>query len=98
MSNLIEDFYETIKHKYPITLEECKVICSAPFKFVKEILNRNLFKNIRLQYFGVFTVSSSRLGYSIKSLEESYKKGLIPKSRYEERMKVLTSYESKNKH
>lgn len=61
MSNLIEEFYNVEGKNYNVSLEECKLICNAPFKFVKEILGRGILKNIRLQYFGVFEVSSSRV-------------------------------------
>jgi len=92
MNNLIEEFYNIKGKNYSVSIEECKLICNSPFKFVKEILNRGILKNIRLQYFGVFEVSSSRVKYSKKSLEESYAKGLIPEKRYKERKEVLNNY------
>lgn len=93
MTNLIEKFYNSEAHKYDITLEECKLICNSPFKFVKEILNSGILKNIRLQYFGVFEASSSRIKYSKKNLEESYNKGNISEKRYAMRKKLLDRYE-----
>jgi hypothetical protein len=94
MSNLIEEFYNIEGKNYNISLEECKLICNSPFKFVKEIFSRGMLKNIRLQYFGVFEVSSSRVKYSSKTLEESYTKGLISEKRYKERKEILDKYES----
>ena len=94
MSNLIEEFYNVEGKNYNVSLEECKLICNAPFKFVKEILGRGILKNIRLQYFGVFEVSSSRVKYSRKTLEENYSKGLISEKRYKERKEILDGYES----
>ena len=92
MSNLIEEFYNAEGKDYNISLEECKLICNSPFKFVKEILGRGILKNIRLQYFGVFEVSSSRVKYSKKTLEENYNKGLISEKRYKERKETLNNY------
>ena len=94
MSTLIEEFYNVEGKNYNVSLEECKLICNAPFKFVKEILGRGILKNIRLQYFGVFEVSSSRVKYSRKTLEENYNKGLISEKRYKERKEILENYEN----
>lgn len=68
---MIEEFYETIKDKHNISLEECKLICNSPFKLVKEILNKGYLLPIRLKYFGIFAVSQIRLKYSIKKKNES---------------------------
>ena len=96
MNKLVENFYNIEGKKYNITLEECNLICTAPFRFIKEVLNRGLLKNIRLQYFGIFKVSSSRVKHTLKSLEESYQKDLISEKRYEERKEILKNYESKD--
>lgn len=91
---VIEQFYQEEGYKYGISLEECKLICTAPFKLVKEVMSRGLLRNIRLQYFGVFEVSGSRVKYNLKSLEENYKNGTISEERYNKRKEILTSYES----
>ena len=93
---VIEQFYQEEGYKFGISLEECKLICTAPFKLVKEVMSRGLLRDIRLQYFGVFEVSGSRVKYNLKSLEESYSNGTISEERYNKRKEILTSYESKN--
>ena len=91
---LIEEFYEENKHKYSdIPLSEFTSICNSPFKFIREVINRGLLKNIRLQYFGVFEVMPSRVKYSLQSLENNYTKGVISEKRYKERKEILSSYE-----
>ena len=68
MADLVEEFYEEIKNTYPdISLNEFRIICNSPFKFIKEIINRGVLKNVRLQYFGVFEVMPSRVKYSLKT-------------------------------
>ena len=93
MSDLVEEFYETEKHSYPnLHLTEFKLICNSPFKFVKEIINRGTLKNIRFQYFGVFEVMPSRVKYSLKTLEDNFKKNKITEERYNKRKNILENY------
>ena len=90
---LIEEFYEENKHKYSdIPLSEFTSICNSPFKFIREVINRGLLKNIRLQYFGVFEVMPSRVKYSLQSLENNYTKGVVSEKRYKERKEILERY------
>lgn len=91
---LIEEFYEENKHKYSdIPFSEFTSICNSPFKFIREVINRGLLKNIRLQYFGVFEVMPSRVKYSLQSLENNYTKGVVSEKRYKERKEILSNYE-----
>jgi hypothetical protein len=92
MNSLIEEFHSLYGEELDVTLEECALICTAPFKLVKEVLSKSLFKSIRLQYFGVFEVSSSRVKYSKQSLSESYAKGNISEEKYKNRLKTLENY------
>ena len=94
MADLVEEFYEEIKNTYPdISLNEFRIICNSPFKFIKEVINRGVLKNVRLQYFGVFEVMPSRVKYSLKTLENNYKTGKITEERYNKRKEILKAYE-----
>lgn len=94
MSDVIEKFYEQEKSFYPdLSLTEFKLICSSPFKFTKEVINRGTLKNVRLQYFGVFEVMPSRVKYSLKTLENNYETGKITEERYLKRKAILGNYE-----
>ena len=94
MTDLIEEFYEEVKHIYPdLSIDEFKIICNSPFKFTKQVINRGILKNIRFQYFGVFEIMSSRVKYSLKTLENNYKTGKITEERYNKRKEILEAYE-----
>ena len=94
MSDIIEKFYEQEKSSYPdLSLTEFKLICSSPFKFTKEVINRGTLKNVRLQYFGIFEVMSSRVKYFLKTLENNYEAGKITEERYNKRKEILGNYE-----
>ena len=91
----IEQYYELIKERYPdITLEHFKLICTAPFKQIKRVMSSGVLRDIRLQFFGVFEVSGSRVKYSKKTLTENFENNLISEKRYTDRLKVLDSYEN----
>ena len=93
MADLVEEFYEEIKNTYPdIPLNEFRIICNSPFKFIKEVINRGVLKNVRLQYFGVFEVMPSRVKYSLQKLEENYKEKKISEERYNKRKEILEKY------
>lgn len=89
----ITQYFEEVKDLYDLDYEHFKKICLTPFVFVKSIISSGVLRNIRLQYFGVFEVSPSRVKYSKKTLERNYKAGVIPEERYNRRIKVLNSYD-----
>ena len=93
MTDLIEEFYEEVKHIYPdLSINEFRLICNSPFKFTKEVINRGTLRNIRFQYFGVFEVMPSRVKYSLKTLEENFKSKKITEDRYNKRKEILEKY------
>ena len=93
MTDLIEEFYEETKHLYPnLSISEYRIICNSPFSFAKQIINRGTLKDIRFQYFGVFEVMSSRVKYSLKTLENNYETGKITEERYNKRKNILENY------
>jgi len=94
-TSYIEQYYSENPQYHDIPFEEFKLICNSPFKFIKEVLNRGILRDIRLQYFGVFEVVESRVKYFRNKLEENYKKKTISEKRYNERLKVFNGYESK---
>lgn len=95
VSNLtnIEEYYRESEHN-DIDFEEFKKMCSSPFIFVKEMMSSGLLRDIRLQYFGVFKVSPSRVEFSKKALKVNLEKGVISQERYDRKMKILNNYEA----
>ena len=90
----IEQYFEEVKGTYGISFEHFKRICLTPFNYVKHIMSLGVLKNIRLQYFGTFEVSPSRVKYSKKNLIDSYQRGTISEERFNKRIKVLNNYEN----
>lgn len=55
--DLMLEFYEENKHKYPnMTFEEMRLICYTQFSYVKEEMENGELGNIRLKYLGIFVV------------------------------------------
>ena len=67
----VEEYYETVKDRYNIPLDHFKIICTSPFKFLRNVISTGVLKNIRFQYFGNFEVCSSRVKFCKKTLEET---------------------------
>lgn len=92
----VTQYFEEVNDLYDIDFEHFKRICLTPFIFVRNIISSGVLCNIRLQYFGVFEVSPSRVKYSKKTLEKNFKEGLIPEERYNRRITVLNNYNEDN--
>lgn len=93
--NLIEKFWELKGVEYGISIEEFKLICYSPFKYIKKAISTGLMIDLRIIYLGEFKVSSARLKYNKSSLEEGYIKGNISEVVYNKRMTILNNYKNK---
>jgi len=89
----IEEYYKEVKDQYDLDLEHFKFICNTPFRFVKKVMSSGVLSNIRIQYLGTFEVSKSRLSFSKKTTQDNYDNNIISKKKYEDKMKILNSYE-----
>ena len=90
----IEEYYNNSEYYDVIPFEEFKLMCTSPFKMVRKVFTNGKLIDIRLQYYGVFEVSTSRLKYSKKMVEQNFENRLISERKYNERMSVLNSYEN----
>ncbi len=93
--NLIEEFYESDDFGPNHNLEEFKKICNAPFSLVKRVMSSGELRDIRLQYFGVFSVSRPRVKYTKKNLIKKFENGNIPQKRFEDKIKQFEEYEKR---
>lgn len=88
----VEEYYEIVKDQYDIDLNHFKLICTAPFKLLKEVMSKGFLKNIRFQYFGTFEVSKGRVEFYSKNLKKAYEQGYLTKEKYEEKLKMYQDY------
>ena len=87
----VKEYWEEVKDQYDIDYTEFKEVCRSPFRFIKESMSSGLLKNIRIKYLGLFKVSSRRVKYSLKSLQENFDRDAISQKHYEKRKKILIS-------
>lgn len=85
--SLVDKFKEESNIDLPI--EELQLICSSPFRFLKDNISNGVLKNTRFQYLGVFEVNKPMVKFSKKTLEEKYSQGLVSEKRYKERIEIL---------
>lgn len=98
MGNLlsnVEEYWDMVEDQYDITFEEFKRVCTSPFRFIKDSMASGILRNIRVKYFGVFTVSVRRVKFSRINLEKNYKSKVISEEHYKKRKKVLDSLKIK---
>jgi len=81
--DLIQEYYESIRDQYPgLTKEQCNQICSAPFIQTRKAIESGTFVNIRLQFFGTFTVYPKRLNYYLDIFKKMFKEQRITPANY----------------
>lgn len=97
MSNFIEEFYSSTDLKEHFTLEQMKQICSSPFSMLKRVMNSYELKEVRFEYFGVFTVSPSKVKYYKQNLINKYEKGGMSEEVFYKKIKVIEAYEDRQK-
>jgi len=91
-----EDIVNKFKEECNIDIpkEELQLICSSPFRFLKDNISNGVLKNVRFKYLGVFEVNKPMVKYSKKTLEDKYSKGLVTEKRYNERIKILNQIQN----
>lgn len=80
---LQEEYYKEITDKYPgLTLEECKEICTAPWRFLKQEVESGELPEVRFKYFGTFQVYQGRAELMLYNLKQRFKLHKIDVKQY----------------
>ena len=91
--DLIEEYYNTIKDKYPdLTPEDCKEICSAPWKFLKQEIESGELPEIRFKYFGSFQVYKGRAENMLYNLKVKFDNQKITEDYYMKYKVMIENY------
>ena len=86
---LVDEFKSTLGEDFDIDNTELQLICSSPFRFLKERIMEGTLKDVKFKYLGKFEVNIPMIKYSKKTLEEKFKSGEVTEERYLKRMKIL---------
>ena len=98
-NELISEYYKSIKDKYPeLSPERVRDICISPWLFLKHIMESGTLEEVRLKYFGVFYVCSSR---AVRLLEDAKlrfsKQYMSPKQFFKIKTNIETFLKNENK-
>lgn len=80
---LIIEFHKKMSADFPdITIEQAKEICSGPWKFLKEEMEKGTTEEIRFKYFGTFQVYPGRAKNLLSKLKDRFRFNKINKDDY----------------
>ena len=69
---MIKEFYEQVKEQYPqLSFEDIEIICSAPFKYLKNIFDNGSLDTVKLKRLGMFKPHPTRVKTQYKNLLKS---------------------------
>lgn len=90
---LIEQYFIGIADKYPsLTLEECKEICFAPWRFLKQEIESGELPEVRFKYFGTFQVYPGRAENMLYNLKERFRYHKIDPKQYFKLKEMLDKF------
>ena len=76
--------------------EELKLICSAPFQMMKEVIESGSFEEVRLQYLFVVGVNPSKIMKHLRDIYEKKRENRISQPAFDKYNSLLLSYIEKN--
>lgn len=89
----IKDYYEEVKHLYPdVDFNNFRVICKAPFNFVKDLIRSRRLPIIMIKHLGKFIPSITRVRERLVAEEVYHRKGIIDDETYNSRKTFLTNF------
>ena len=95
---VIEEYFIKIADQYPsLTLEECKEICNAPWRFLKQEVESGELPEVRFKYFGTFQVYQGRAEMMLYNLKQRFKFHKIDPKQYFRLKEMLDKYLKKLK-
>lgn len=105
MSKLLPDelnakFFKSIKSQYPhLSFNQVKSIVDGPWEYLKQVMKEGTLCDVRLKYFGVFTVYPGRAEGVLRDMKKTLDKGLVGEEYYihtEEKVKNFLEKHEKN--
>ena len=80
---LFTEFFEENKEDFPnVSYEQMKEIISGPWRQLNRIMSEGLMEEMRIKYFGNFTLYPKRVQSELSNLERRYKSGTVAEKDY----------------
>lgn len=91
--DILKEFYEELKEDYPdLTIEELKVICHNPWRFLKKEMESGELPEVRFKYFGTFQVYTGRAKMVLKNMKARFQKQQIDPKQYFKHKEMLEKF------
>jgi hypothetical protein len=91
--DLIEEYYKTVKDKYPdLSFEKFAIICKAPFIFFKKAIESPDFPLIHVKYFCKFVVWPGNAKKIIELMKIFLRSGRLTQEQFDDRTRDLKAY------
>lgn len=91
--DLIEEFYEGVKEDYPtLTFDQVRDVAFGPWRFLKTEMETGELPEVRLKYFGVFTVFKGRAVKLLGDLPRKVAIGTITKEKKKQLETMIIKY------
>ena len=94
---ILKEFYEEIKNKHNISIEELKKICDTPWKYLKNKIESGDLTSVRFKFFGVFLIKEKRLQMLLANLDKQLKNKSITLEEYNYYKNILSKKDESNK-
>ncbi len=95
---LIEAFYHLNKDRFPnMTKDQMQEAVHAPWIALSKVMAEGNLTSFRIKYFGVFSVTPSKVRSEDKKVDDHMKRGIISEERYKRLKTMFKKYFDENK-
>lgn len=93
-NRIIREYYEKVKPD--MDYKEFEQICKTPFMHLRHTIADDTLFDVRLMYFGKFTVKSGIVVWMLEKVQEKFDKGDLTSEEYHKQLLKLTRHVSNN--
>lgn len=91
--DLMSEFYQEIKKDYPdIDYNQLKDICFGPWMFLKQEMESGDLRDVRFEFFGVFTVHEKRVQGMLNVNNKLLETGKLSQNKFNQYKEMYDKY------
>lgn len=90
---LQEEFHESIREEYPdLTSDQIRDITFGPWRHLRVLMSSGSLQPMRIKYFGIFRVLTSRAKFMLMNMTSKYEAGNLSTEEFEEYKLMIEKY------